>query len=69
MCSPGTCLGIHVLFVTKRRGVLSFRKGKLGHLHIDVMVASREKRAVTMALAGDVAIIKGRHLWSFGSVY
>lgn len=31
---------------SQRRGALSFRKGKLGHLHIDVMVASRKKRAV-----------------------
>lgn len=47
--SPGTCLGIPVLFVTipKRRGEL-LREEKLGHLHGDVMVASRKKRAVPL---------------------
>lgn len=48
VCSPDTCLGIHVLFLTttKRRGVLLFRKGKLGHLHVDGVKAAGKKRAV-----------------------
>lgn len=64
--SPDTCLGVRVLSLTtaKRRGALLLRTGKLGHLHVDAMLAARKKTqsTVPMALAETVDITKERHL-------
>lgn len=62
--SPHTCL---FLSTTKRRGTLLYGKGKLGHLHVDVMMAAKKKRAVLYGFCW-VDIAKERHLCSLGCI-
>lgn len=52
----------------KRRGVLLFRKGKLGCSHVDVVMAAGKKQLCCVASAGAADMAKERHLCSLGCV-